>query len=168
MTFHPTMFAAMLANRKTVTRRMNCVYKPGDVVAAATGWRTYNGLDGVKPTVIDDDVKIAWQSDSHDQFMRNHAMFGRGKLRPGRFLPRAWYHHCPLLRIVDVRQEPLQAISYEDVLLEGFEPASAVQYGKYQQDTIEQFAALIDQLHGPGTWVSNPLVWRIQFERVES
>jgi hypothetical protein len=189
MTFHPTMFAAMLANKKTVTRRMNCAYKPGDVIAAATGWRTYNSLDGVKPTEIDDDVKIARQSDSHDQFMRNHAMFGRGKLRPGRFLPRAWYHHCPLLRIVDVRQEPLQAITEADAILEGIEQddecfigLEGTPYGPRElrgtrffnglpqfdegfEDGVEAFAALIDHIHKPGTWASNPLVWRIQFER---
>jgi hypothetical protein len=162
MTFHPTMFSAMLANQKTVTRRMNCVYKPGDVVAAATGWRLHQMWDEYRPTFLVENAsycgdRIHWNT---------HDCLCEGKLRPARFLPRAWYHHCPLLRIVHVRQEPLQAIDEDDAILEGVQPTPD-QLKTCWVPHVDAFAQLIDQLHGPFTWERNPLVWRIQFEKFQ-
>jgi hypothetical protein len=185
MTFHPTMFTAMLANRKTVTRRMNCVYRPGDIVAAATGWSVDEMWDRYTPTSL---ANMGWPG----SFKWSHERTDfSGKLRPARFLPRAWYHHCPMLRIVDVRQEPLQAIAEADAILEGIEQDDECfiglegtphgprelrgtrffnglpQFDEGFEDGVEAFAALIDHIHKPGTWASNPLVWRIQFERFQ-
>lgn len=89
-----------------------------------------------------------------------------GKWRPSIHMPRA---ACRLeLEITGVRVERLQDISESDALAEGTPSdlmpidvsrmpyPSSIEAGKY--------AALWEQINGPGSWDANPWVWVVEFK----
>lgn len=160
MTFSPAMHKQVMAGAKSVTRRLNNTYRVGQIVAAVTHWHTNPWDDAIKPVDLDAEEPFKWF------WMPNCLSASGGKLRQARFFPRHMYHLAPLRRIVDIRQEQLQAITYDDVLREGIESATAVPYGSYQDDTVEKFAELWDRINGAGAWAANPLVYRVEFEPV--
>lgn len=59
------------------------------------------------------------------------------------------------IRITDIRQERLQAISEADACAEGVEG-------------VEAYRALWERINGAGSWEKNPLVWVLTFERVNA
>lgn len=183
MAFAPALHKSVRENEKDVTRRLShegkpCAYKPGQVVACVTHWRTTIILDKLKPTDLagfpERLVPIQWEAQSG---ILSHP----GKFRQARFFPRDSYDHdaVPLRKIVSVRQERLQEITEEDAVREGVEKLpSPIGYavdrwkdyeGKHTAFAFPRasFASLINFIQGPGTWESNPLVWRIEFTPIE-
>ncbi|MFM6248165.1 MAG: hypothetical protein ACKPEQ_03265, partial [Dolichospermum sp.] len=81
------------------------------------------------------------------------------KKQPGRFM----YRSCSriLLEVIDVHSEQLQDISDEDAIAEGIEVASYKNY-------VTEFKNLWESIYGIDSWLNNPLVWVIQFERLET
>ena len=93
------------------------------------------------------------------------------KWRPSIYMPR-WA--CRLvLEIVDVRMEWLQNISEGDAQREGWDLSNMDLYQTYDPVTMtlarEWFAELWDTINAKrAPWASNPLVWVIEFRRVEA
>lgn len=195
LTFSPVMHKAVVEGRKTVTRRMAngdkpCKYRPGEVVACVTHWRTRRILDALRPSEIDPKAGFVWNTQPPDVLAVH---FGGkenvGSFRQARFFPRSMYHRAPLRRIVSVTRERLQEITEEDAVREGIESGTVyttgtfVSFGSaivevpqerfFYDETAREFetareayAALINTIHGPGTWAADPLVWRVEFEEV--
>lgn len=71
------------------------------------------------------------------------------------------------LRVADVRKEPLQDITEDDVLKEGCGLSSWDNSGDFPRTA--GFAQLWDELYARQgfAWNTNPFVWVIEFERVE-
>jgi len=67
------------------------------------------------------------------------------------------------IRIEDLRLEKLQNITEDDIIEEGAE-----YFASYGDDPQEAFENYINDIHGPGTWESNPWVWVFTFRRIES
>jgi len=65
------------------------------------------------------------------------------------------------LQVISVRLEPLHAITEDDVLLEGIAGTEQLPPGECSR--VNAFAALWECLNGPGSWLRNPDVFRIEF-----
>lgn len=65
------------------------------------------------------------------------------------------------LEVVGVRVERLQEISEADAKAEG---VTVYDGGVCYRDG---YAALWDQINGPGSWAANPWVWVVEFQRLE-
>lgn len=68
------------------------------------------------------------------------------------------------LRITNVRLERLQAITDADALQEGVSRTNTSLSGYAK----ERFKRLWLNIHGLGSWDSNPWVWVIEFERIDN
>ena len=92
--------------------------------------------------------------------------------RPSIHMPR-WASRITL-EITKVRVQRLNEISDEDALAESIQK-SRDEYGyqadsegrHYSGDPIESFAGLWEFCYGDGSWEANPLVWVIEFKRVD-
>lgn len=138
-------------------------------------------------------VREAWQSDVEDGPLKpseippGHPFFyaaGGSKdagmlavacagFRPSIHMPR-WASRISL-RITDVRVERLNAISEADAKAEGLIPTrhdTEACWKWSQEDAVHyEFAssayrALWEHINGPGSWVANPWVWCVSFERI--
>lgn len=136
-----------------------CLYKLGEVVAVAQGYKNAGINPGSIVSYKEDGTPVtAIQSPGW-----TNKMFTRADLMPHQ------------IRITGLRVERLQDISDEDCLREGIEFHHDAQsyYVNYRKQTgykawlgrtpREAFAALIDKVSGRGTWESNPYVMVDEF-----
>ena len=77
------------------------------------------------------------------------------------------------IEITGVRCERLQNISNSDCEFEGIASVLDIGWsnkydGKAHKTRQEAYAALINKIHGKGTWESNPYVWVFDFELVNN
>ena len=70
------------------------------------------------------------------------------------------------LRITNVRVERLQDISDKDAKEEGVTPNEGMFFKRVERYD-EAFNRLWESIHGEESWNSNPWVWVIEFERIE-
>ncbi len=95
------------------------------------------------------------------------------KWRPSIHMPR-WASRITL-EVTAVRIERLQDISEADAFAEGVQCESYIDYRRATTEdghplhshAVDLFHLLWESLHGPGSWAANPLVWVIQFQRLE-
>lgn len=89
----------------------------------------------------------------------------------GRYMPnwaaRSW------ARVVSVRVERLQEITEEDAKLEGAMYARSLAAftmdGKsWWMSAVEAYSVYIDDINGPGTWDTNPFVFRYELEKLNA
>jgi hypothetical protein len=158
-----------------------CPYgKPGDRLWVRETWRTDASLDAKTPSTFN-----AWpiKYEADGCVMQHGAFYGKtdGKTRASTHMPR-WASRI-LLEIVSVRIERLTDISEADAIAEGVEPLNCPLAGiqphwrNYQEQAgsnwewsengpIKSFQTLWQLLQGPCIWLTNPLVWVIEFKRV--
>ncbi len=158
--FKPEMVRAILADRKTQTRRLAsnrnfARVRPGDKLWVRETWQELK---------INDFTVVAYRANCEGNEFDFVGPDGtvRGirvnKWRPSIFMPRKY---CRLqLRVNDVRVEPLQDISDDDALAEGMDPGD---FG-----ARFAFAGGWDVINDkPGIWwVNNPEVRVIMFHRI--
>jgi hypothetical protein len=77
--------------------------------------------------------------------------------KPSIFMPRSASRI--LLEITEVRVERLQAISDDDAWAEGCEPND--------NNPVDWYHALWEQINGAGSWDANPWVWVVSFKRLQ-
>ncbi|MFH2073988.1 MAG: hypothetical protein ABIJ57_01385 [Pseudomonadota bacterium] len=82
------------------------------------------------------------------------------------FMPR-WASRITL-EITNVRVERVQEISEDDAKAEGAERMHLDDLGQSFKSYKRGFQSIWESLHGPGSWDANPLVWVIEFKRVEA
>lgn len=90
-----------------------------------------------------------------------HPKFGKALWRPSIHMPR-WASRLTL-EITGVRVERLQQISRGDAMEEGC-PFSNMADGP---SPVAWYAALWDEINGPGSWDANPFVWVVEFRKTE-
>jgi len=165
--FSAPMVRAILAGRKTVTRRtikrgvvvtcddnvgvadVPCPYgDPGDRLWVKEAWRAGVEWDRAPPLDIDPYDESIWFEATETPLPA--AKSGWGKRRPSLFMCR-WMSRI-LLNVASVRAERLQAITDAEARAEGL-------------DGVTEFAALWDTINGPGSWDADPWVWRVAFTR---
>ena len=119
--------------------------------------------------------KIAYKADYTPEMLSKLKKYQKWK--PSIFMPK---HACRIfLKVKSVSIERLQEITAKDCIAEGVSdrlkfsdfPAMAALRGEYIPNpfTSHQFGfmALWCKINGPKSWLSNPWVWRIEFERIE-
>jgi hypothetical protein len=158
---------------------MRCPYgAPGDTLWVRETWRAVeraeDALDGVLFAADGAFVPIDPTPAAAERWMEAYDNGRHGEhWRPSIFMPR-WASRLTL-RVTGVRVERLQEISEEDARAEGMER------GRYERETSDglesgvpgtyraAFAAGWDSINGSKhPWASNPYVWVVSFERVES
>jgi len=193
--FNAEMVRAILADRKTQTRRVikpqpdrwlppfliylwnedqfkriaarfHCPYgKPGDTLWIRETWHAASHYDELKPSLIPAGSPLWYAAKSY----RDHDGWAiRGKKRPSIFMPR-WASRITL-EITDVRVERVQDISAHDAISEGINPEPHQRCGDFFDDTaVDEFTELwnsINTKRGFG-WDVNPWCWCISFRTIE-
>lgn len=92
---------------------------------------------------------MVYRASSPSQFVK--------KWRPSIFMPR-WASRIQL-EVVNRRVERLQDISEADAWAEGIPTGCA-------NISIDTYAALWQKINGPGSWDLNPLVWVVEFKKI--
>ena len=175
--FSAPMVRAILAGRKTQTRRIITPQPREDVsiggtrglvvngqVTDAAGWAAWNrcryGQSGdrlwVRETHLDLGGCRLYRADPGSDQERELVAPGQ-KWTPSIHMPRAASRIT--LEITGVRVERLQDISDADARAEG---AAAPPHLSYR----DGYAALWESINGPGAWDSNPWVRVVEFRRM--
>lgn len=162
----PEVFGAWWSDGEEAVR---CPYgKPGERLWAREAFRLCAEADATPPRETDAAYRVWYESDAPHQP-------GFGKLRPSMFMPR-WA--CRLvLTLENVRAERLNDISEADALAEGADMNQAITMPfapglEFATVTMrprtarEAYAALWEQINGPGSWAANPWVWVVEFRRL--
>lgn len=163
-------------------------YQPGDVVYVKETWAV-SAIRGnhVQVNYMADDALVVLDDVCHDDREKARRLERKGPRSP--MLMPAWAAR-DWIKILSVRVERLQEISEADCIAEGIEaePADMIETrangsgllpedagcwyscgGDFMYRTArEAYAALIDSIHGPGTWELNPWVWVYEYERAEA
>lgn len=193
--FVAPMVRAILAGRKTVTRRVvsrqvaadldGFLHESMDIRVAGRGcpynadrlwvretWRTAarDGINGAEYAADGAFVPIANTREAADAWVDAHENGKHGsKWRPSIFM-RRWA--CRLVLAVEsIRVERLQDISEEDARAEGVtaQPHPLLATTPVGTSAKDEFADLWQSINGkrPGcSWDANPWVWRVAFSRV--
>lgn len=164
--FSTPMIQALLADRKTQTRRLGTSplrnVEVGDLLWVREHWRTesdyYNDL---APSDMSGEEPIIYTADA--DWSDNHTV---GRHRQGMHMPR-WASRLTL-KVTRVRHDRLQRITREDCRSEGH-PRRAHQHPDPDVDldaARDWFMDLWDDLHDkPGErWRDNPMVVALNFE----
>ncbi|MFM6603032.1 MAG: ASCH domain-containing protein, partial [Dolichospermum sp.] len=163
ISFSPAMVQAIQENRKTQTRRIKkppC--KKGDLLWVQENYRLLKEDkccdDNEYWCKYDDDTEKLVTLSTAELTKLKGRKTPHHKKQPGRFM----YRSCSriLLEVTDVHSEQLQDISDEDAIAEGIEVTSYKNY-------VTEFKNLWESIYGIDSWLNNPLVWVIQFERLE-
>ena len=191
--FNDAMVRAILAGRKTQTRRLKgCEnWQPGDMLWVREAWRVgawdehtgrvaidyradnFARREWLEPTPDDDGETFnrLWQQSTDDAIKvhgdRDSYAWEPGqspcRWRPSIHMPR-WASRITLT-ITGVRQERMHDITEAGALAEG---AEICQPQRWLQLPTRRwgFRLLWESIYGPESWIGNPIVWVISFEVV--
>ena len=193
--FSTPMVRALLAGTKTQTRRVVALGKLTPLSEfACCGERRFAWCDKVGEGEAADErnflalckfgesgdrlwVRETWARDEEDGSVlyraddnadtqnwdqqRQESGLAKYNWRPSIYMPR-WARRITL-EITAVRAERLHCISEADAVAEGaaWGACGGPQIGSHRAG----YAALWEQINGPGSWDANPWVWVIEFER---
>lgn len=164
--FSGPMVRAILEGRKTQTRRLRSVGRPGDRIWVRETWKpdpSFGYPPRTKASEIDPGTNILYRA----TLPEGHPKYDWQDWRPSIFMPR-WASRITL-EITGVREEHLQDISEADAIREGMEWLNPGNRGPITTTYARQnFRKLWDSLNAKRDygWDSNPLVWVIDFKRV--
>ncbi|WP_236235055.1 hypothetical protein [Pseudomonas tohonis] len=85
--------------------------------------------------------------------------------RPSIHMPR-WASRI-LLEITDVRVERLQDITYEQARAEGYPADRERETGGSDMDVWLWFRSHWEEINGAGSYSANPMVWVVEFRRIQ-
>lgn len=173
--FSGPMISAILAGKKTQTRRIAKMNVSGRVARAGRNWHPDDpnaviacpfGQSGdrlwVRETWFDAtpflDAPVFSDLMGKFAYKADGTFIGCHKWRPSIHMPRVASRIT--LAIDDVRLEHLQSVTYIDAKAEG------VTYEKGYVDPRDSFRRLWESIAGPGSWDINPWVWVISFRVV--
>lgn len=191
MLFQRPMVLALLAGRKTQTRRFSFKGKPGDLIWVRESWRTYVSLDLTKPVDLwspEEERGAAFFYEAGGGMFISRGVGdrtwgqdderlpeGAGKRRSSLHLPR-WGSRLTL-RVTDVREEPLASISEADAIAEGILPVESNRWpapqwtiylpdGRHTTTPDPRFSyeTLWRAIHGEDSWRENPTVKVVSFD----
>ena len=187
------MVKAILANQKTVTRRI-VKPQPDELLyfgRDATPYVKSVGVPDIPHAILKTPIKCpygregdhlwvreTWAKSLHNYLYAADCVVSEGPQgntddwdwscgpnhwRPSIFMTRAASRIT--LEITGVRVERLQEISEEDAMAEGVQ---AVISGKCHGWTphVLEYCILWDKINGPGSWDANPYVWAVGFKRI--
>lgn len=157
--FKEPLFRAIVDDRKTVTRRTMDLYNVGEILFLKEPYRLEEN----------NVIRYKYSSVFPEREKWRNKLFMKADY--------ARYH----IKIINKRQERLQDITPEDCEKEGIMEEIPEAWGMSKDDPHywvcpdeismvwfetpqKAFASLIDKINGVGTWESNPIVTRYEFE----
>jgi hypothetical protein len=163
--FSSPMIRAILAGTKTQTRR---IMKPPPAGLGEIGpFDCRHGLPGdrlwVRETFAQRGQSDAWVYKADSE--RSIGAYAAVRWKPSIHMPRRASRIT--IEITGTRPERLQDISKEDVLAEGVTHYDDVPVAEMYAGWHQPFAALWEEINGPGSWAGNPLVWVVAFRRIK-
>lgn len=192
--FSAPMVQAILAGRKTMTRRVvkrnesgrvskkghqwhiddpdceaACPYgQVGDRLWLRESWRTYASLDHLSPRDINQWAAVEYLAGGSN-LIGQPTMHGMGRCRPSIFMPR-WASRTTL-EVTGVKVERLQDIAEKEAKKEGIIELpfafQATKLGPTHDTAKDAFQQLWDSINGKTygkSWADNPYVWAVEFE----
>lgn len=182
MIFNDEMVRAILGGNKTQTRRIveekfygravaaellakHCPYgQPGDRIWVRETYRVHGKATDVATLVYRASVRNSWTEQTHRVPVEICNKPVSEKWTPSIHMPR-WASRI-LLEITDVRVERLHDMSEADAKAEGATPAT---YKITPSEAVYRvgFGDIWRSIYGQDNWLSNPLVWVIEFKRIQ-
>ncbi|SQY48733.1 putative morphogenetic protein [Escherichia coli] len=182
MIFNDEMVRAILGGNKTQTRRIveekfygravaaellakHCPYgQPGDRIWVRETNRVHGKATDVATLVYRASVRNSWTEQTHRVPVEVCNKPVSEKWTPSIHMPR-WASRI-LLEITDVRVERLHDMSEADAKAEGATPAT---YKITPSEAVYRvgFGDIWRSIYGQDNWLSNPLVWVIEFKRIQ-
>lgn len=182
MIFNDEMVRAILGGNKTQTRRIveekfygrvvaaellakHCPYgQPGDRIWVRETYRVHGKATDVATLVYRASVRNSWTEQTHRVPVAVCNKPVSEKWTPSIHMPR-WASRI-LLEITDVRVERLHDMSEADAKAEGATPAT---YKITPSEAVYRvgFGDIWRSIYGQDNWLSNPLVWVIEFKRIQ-
>ncbi|EFA6673174.1 TPA: hypothetical protein HOZ77_004279 [Escherichia coli] len=182
MIFNDEMVRAILGGNKTQTRRIveekfygravaaellakHCPYgQPGDRIWVRETYRVHGKATDVATLVYRASVRNSWTEQTHRVPVEVCNKPVSEKWTPSIHMPR-WASRI-LLEITDVRVELLHDMSEADAKAEGATPAT---YKITPPEAVYRvgFGDIWRSIYGQDNWLSNPLVWVIEFKRIQ-
>ncbi|MDF8702112.1 hypothetical protein OU589_20130 [Escherichia coli] len=182
MIFNDEMVRAILGGNKTQTRRIveekfygravaaellakHCPYgQPGDRIWVRETYRVHGKATDVATLVYRASVRNSWTEQTHWVPVEVCNKPVSEKWTPSIHMPR-WASRI-LLEITDVRVERLHDMSEADAKAEGATPAT---YKITPSEAVYRvgFGDIWRSIYGQDNWLSNPLVWVIEFKRIQ-
>ncbi|EHK5379159.1 TPA: hypothetical protein OT292_003738 [Escherichia coli] len=182
MIFNDEMVRAILGGDKTQTRRIveekfygravaaellarHCPYgQPGDRIWVRETYRVHGKATDVATLVYRASVRNSWTEQTHRVPVEVCNKPVSEKWTPSIHMPR-WASRI-LLEITDVRVERLHDMSEADAKAEGATPAT---YKITPPEAVYRvgFGDIWRSIYGQDNWLSNPLVWVIEFKRIQ-
>lgn len=182
MIFNDEMVRAILGGNKTQTRRIveekfygravaaellakHCPYgQPGDRIWVRETYRVHGKATDVATLVYRASVRNSWTEQTHRVPVDVCNKPVSEKWTPSIHMPR-WASRI-LLEITDVRVERLHDMSEADAKAEGATPAT---YKITPPEAVYRvgFGDIWRSIYGQDNWLSNPLVWVIEFKRIQ-
>ena len=182
MIFNDEMVRAILGGNKTQTRRIveekfygravaaellakHCRYgQPGDRIWVRETYRVHGKATDVATLVYRASVRNSWTEQTHRVPVEVCNKPVSEKWTPSIHMPR-WASRI-LLEITDVRVERLHDMSEADAKAEGATPAT---YKITPSEAVYRvgFGDIWRSIYGQDNWLSNPLVWVIEFKRIQ-
>lgn len=182
MIFNDEMVRAILGGNKTQTRRIveekfygravaaellakHCPYgQPGDRIWVRETYRVHGKATDVATLVYRASVRNSWTEQTHRVPVEVCNKPVSEKWTPSIHMPR-WASRI-LLEITDVRVEQLHDMSEADAKAEGATPAT---YKITPSEAVYRvgFGDIWRSIYGQDNWLSNPLVWVIEFKRIQ-
>ncbi|EEY0340794.1 hypothetical protein DVK55_004400 [Escherichia coli] len=182
MIFNDEMVRAILGGNKTQTRRIveekfygravaaellakHCPYgQPGDRIWVRETYRVHGKATDVATLVYRVSVRNSWTEQTHRVPVEVCNKPVSEKWTPSIHMPR-WASRI-LLEITDVRVERLHDMSEADAKAEGATPAT---YKITPPEAVYRvgFGDIWRSIYGQDNWLSNPLVWVIEFKRIQ-
>ena len=168
--FSTQMVEAILSGRKTMTRR---VIRPQPSKYDTEKIVNWNEVIYPTPKFLKGDILWVRETFTYDSYFQdnseiiiykaddpNYPLNSGQKWKPSIFMPK---EACRIfLKITDIKVERLQDISEEDAIKEGVK----IDYiGSYRH--CYGFVDLWKSINGEQSWIDNPFVWVISFERIE-
>lgn len=180
--FSSTEVTAIIAGRKTQVRRVIrprnswseryikakshempmsfCPYGvPGDRLWAREAWASTDQI-GVHRF----DAEIVYRADGQPW----DSEYQGWRWKPGHYMPRAYSRIT--LEVVSVRVERLGDITGRDVLAEGVDNGKSNPTMGERWENMQRmaFTELWESINGKGSWAANPLVWVVEFKKLEA
>ncbi|MCS1814490.1 hypothetical protein MWK86_23985 [Escherichia coli] len=182
MIFNDEMVRAILGGNKTQSRRIveekfygravaaellakHCPYgQPGDRIWVRETYRVHGKATDVATLVYRASVRNSWTEQTHRVPVEVCNKPVSEKWTPSIHMPR-WASRI-LLEITDVRVERLHDMSEADAKAEGATPAT---YKITPPEAVYRvgFGDIWRSIYGQDNWLSNPLVWVIEFKRIQ-
>lgn len=179
--FTPENARLICQKLKWQTRRIESApgrcYRAGERLALLTTWAVGSAHDQTKPRLLELERVLGcfWHAGQGEKMPE-----WAGRKRPGRFLPNTLRGLVPVVKIVDVRTEPLQSISGAECIAEGCHASPITRYHffggpnpvtggrKVFPTPLQAYADLWDSINGqtPACWANNPTVTVYTFDLV--